>query len=290
MRETLKKEKGITLIALVITIIILLILAGVALATLTGNSGIIGNAEKAVGEYKDTAGKDQETINEIDKLLSDYLAKGTDDGTMPTISVTTNAIGQELQTEIKITVTAEAKNGKIVKIIMPDKTEKVIENPASTVTVEYIAKENGKYSFIAVDENGNKSNTCEVEINNVEYIGELHMYITGQDGIPLEGAGYGIYYKDINGDYIALKDEEGNDLIVLTDEEGKIDYSNLKYGEYGNLKEEANRTYYLLNKVAPSGYNLSIDYVEININSESENKIVELELTPGFVLPPTGKF
>ena len=153
-----------------------------------------------------------------------------------------------------------------------------------------IAKENGKYSFIAVDENGNKSNTCEVEINNVEYIGELHMYITGQDGIPLEGAGYGIYYKDINGDYIALKDEEGNDLIVLTDEEGKIDYSNLKYGEYGNLKEEANRTYYLLNKVAPSGYNLSIDYVEININSESENKIVELELTPGFVLPPTGKF
>ena len=115
------------------------------------------------------------------------------------------------------------------------------------------------------------------------------MYITGQDGIPLEGAGYVIYYKDINGDYIALKDEEGNDLIVLTDEEGKIDYSNLKYGEYGNLKEEANRTYYLLNKVAPSGYNLSIDYVEININSESENKIVELELTPGFVLPPTGK-
>ena len=41
------KERGITLIALVITIIVLLILAGVALATLTGDSGILSNAEKA---------------------------------------------------------------------------------------------------------------------------------------------------------------------------------------------------------------------------------------------------
>ena len=43
----MQKEKGITLIALVITIIVLLILAGVALATLTGDSGILSNAEKA---------------------------------------------------------------------------------------------------------------------------------------------------------------------------------------------------------------------------------------------------
>ena len=35
------KENGITLIALVITIIVLLILAGVSVAMLTGNSGII---------------------------------------------------------------------------------------------------------------------------------------------------------------------------------------------------------------------------------------------------------
>ena len=35
------KENGITLIALVITVIVLLILAGVSVAMLTGNSGII---------------------------------------------------------------------------------------------------------------------------------------------------------------------------------------------------------------------------------------------------------
>ena len=37
----MKKQRGITLIALVITIIVLLILAGVAVATLTGDNGIL---------------------------------------------------------------------------------------------------------------------------------------------------------------------------------------------------------------------------------------------------------
>lgn len=37
----MEKREGITLIALVITIIILLILAGVAIVTLTGENGIL---------------------------------------------------------------------------------------------------------------------------------------------------------------------------------------------------------------------------------------------------------
>ena len=41
------KNKGITLIALVITIIVLLILAGVTIATLTGDNGILTKAVTA---------------------------------------------------------------------------------------------------------------------------------------------------------------------------------------------------------------------------------------------------
>jgi len=41
------KVKGITLIALVITIIVLLILAGVTIATPTGDNGIIGKARRS---------------------------------------------------------------------------------------------------------------------------------------------------------------------------------------------------------------------------------------------------
>ena len=47
MKEKLKKKKGITLIALVITIIVLLILAGVSIAMLTGDNGILKQALSA---------------------------------------------------------------------------------------------------------------------------------------------------------------------------------------------------------------------------------------------------
>ena len=48
----LKNNKGITLIALVITIIVLLILAGISIAMLTGNNGLLTKANDA---KKDTA-------------------------------------------------------------------------------------------------------------------------------------------------------------------------------------------------------------------------------------------
>ena len=43
----MRNQKGITLIALVITIIVLLILAGVSLAMLTGQKGILTRATEA---------------------------------------------------------------------------------------------------------------------------------------------------------------------------------------------------------------------------------------------------
>ena len=54
----MKNNKGITLIALVVTIIVLLILAGVSIAMLTGQNGILNRASQAsysndIGEAKD---------------------------------------------------------------------------------------------------------------------------------------------------------------------------------------------------------------------------------------------
>ena len=56
----MKKERGITLIALVITIIVLLILAGVSIAMLTGENGILSQAQRA-SEQTDI-GKEKEDI------------------------------------------------------------------------------------------------------------------------------------------------------------------------------------------------------------------------------------
>ena len=47
MENIRKKQEGITLIALVVTIVVLLILAGTSIAMLTGDNGIITNAQKS---------------------------------------------------------------------------------------------------------------------------------------------------------------------------------------------------------------------------------------------------
>lgn len=49
--QKISKNKGITLIALIVTIIILMILAGVVVATITGNNGILNKAKFA--KYKE---------------------------------------------------------------------------------------------------------------------------------------------------------------------------------------------------------------------------------------------
>lgn len=55
-----RKEQAITLIALVITIIVLLILAGVTISTLTGQNGILSNATKAKQENE--IGQEKEIV------------------------------------------------------------------------------------------------------------------------------------------------------------------------------------------------------------------------------------
>lgn len=67
-------QKGITLISLVVTIIILLILAGVTLALISGSDGILGRASHALDENKIAMAKEQ-----VELALSDFQAEFFDE-------------------------------------------------------------------------------------------------------------------------------------------------------------------------------------------------------------------
>ena len=56
-----KKERGITLVALVVTIIVLLILAGVAISLTIGQNGLFKRAQNAA-EYLETDAEANEHI------------------------------------------------------------------------------------------------------------------------------------------------------------------------------------------------------------------------------------
>ena len=62
----MKKEKGITLIALVITIIVLLILAAVSITMLTGENGILSQAQKAKSDTEYASWDEQIDIAILD--------------------------------------------------------------------------------------------------------------------------------------------------------------------------------------------------------------------------------
>ena len=79
-----KKERGITLIALVITIIVLLILAGVSIAMLTGQNGILTQAQKAKSETENAAKNEAAILDEYNKYLNNAVGGGiVEGGTKP---------------------------------------------------------------------------------------------------------------------------------------------------------------------------------------------------------------
>ena len=75
-RKISNENKGITLIALIITIIIMLIIAGVAISAVTGNNGILSRAKDAVNKYSD-ASADEEMKLYLMGLETEENATGT---------------------------------------------------------------------------------------------------------------------------------------------------------------------------------------------------------------------
>ena len=74
--SSIRTKKGITLIALVMTIVILLVLSGVAIATLTGNNGLFARAKQA--KVAQTKSDMKESLNlAIQELQVEKLAGAT---------------------------------------------------------------------------------------------------------------------------------------------------------------------------------------------------------------------
>ncbi len=68
----MKQQKGITLVALVITIIILLILAGISIATLQG-SGLFSKTKEAKNASENAQIVENSTLNDYEYQMNGYL-------------------------------------------------------------------------------------------------------------------------------------------------------------------------------------------------------------------------
>ena len=78
MKKNYLKQRGITLIALVITIAVLLILAAVSISALFGDSGIIDRAKEAQSETNQATERDKKEIKELSNWLDSKINKTTE--------------------------------------------------------------------------------------------------------------------------------------------------------------------------------------------------------------------
>ena len=158
MKNNLRQNKGITLIALVITIIVLLILVGVSIATLTGENGILTQANNAKNETKEAEAE------EIFKLIANEWqiekAKGK------------TTLGEFLN--------AKKQAGEL--------TADVVDNGDGTYTIEY----NGEK--IKIDSNGTLTEVINGGGNDQAKVGEKvtgsNKYYTTEDGTAKIPVGY----------------------------------------------------------------------------------------------------
>lgn len=182
MERSLQDRKGITLIALVITIIILLILAGVSIAMLAGENGLIARVQKA---------KLDTEIAKVEEIAKLRLQAAYIEG-LGTVSDETakTAVMAELATQKYETKDISTSNQTVKGLLIQDSTGKNIDQ----VSVTQGQTEKIK---IALDTEGDTITKTYVKILGKYY----EIDITGQDvkvsreaykEVPDEDKGYQI--------------------------------------------------------------------------------------------------
>lgn len=95
----MKNNKGITLIALVIIIIVLLILAGISIAMLTGENGLLNKASGAGAETKLSEAKEYVML-EANTLYTEYYEKKYNSNSAPTQTTAEAYVSANLSTKL----------------------------------------------------------------------------------------------------------------------------------------------------------------------------------------------
>ena len=81
MREILNSKKGITLVALVVTVIILIILAGVSISIVLGDNGLATKARMGAQNYQNSSKEEMSLINSLlDNIREDQPGGGPGGG------------------------------------------------------------------------------------------------------------------------------------------------------------------------------------------------------------------
>ena len=197
-KGSINKNCGITLISLVVTIIILLILGGIAIATLTGENGLFARAKQAKENYSVSSAKEK-----LQLAISDLMVEQTSKGENLTKEDLPKINNNEI--DVKSTETFP------VEVIC----ENYIFNVDENFTVTYVREASGTVvTFTTEPESYTNKDEVKilVKISNPKGIKSIQK--PGEtDRILAQGQ------KEVGIDYKVTKN--GHYIFTIVDEEGK---------------------------------------------------------------------
>ena len=130
MKTQIRGKKGITLIALVITIIVLLILAGITVITLTGDNGLIKKTGDAKEQYNNSAIKEQIDLAKTYLNMEGKLINAT--------NIKEYLVENNIYSDTDVNITSKDENTSVLEI------GKISEEfPKSLVTVYFQKADKG---------------------------------------------------------------------------------------------------------------------------------------------------
>ncbi len=221
------KMNGITLIALVVTIVVLLILAGITLNLLFANTGIFNKAQQSEDQFKIGALKDQISTIILDWELEKKIPNTTGDETIGTLDrlwdkfVDADIIDDPEEdiyhqegTDIYEVTTNE---GYVVEIIVKED---------GTVEIGDIVKGDSLPPRIGEITSNGTSNSIHVEVNITRSTGEVSLsYYYKKEGeaeesyIPLKEN-----VEDLTADFTGLEQNVVYNIkVIVTDDNGSVE-------------------------------------------------------------------
>ena len=209
IRKKLKSTKGITLVALIVTIIVLLILAAVSLSAVFSQDGIFSRAEQATDKYSQAKARETLEIVLSDAQMQKYTNGLTDEQLTDKI----NSIGEDIKEGTNPQISQAIVEGYIFEV---DRTVPKI--------LDYIGPADG--IIITASVNGLSNGWMKPEeIANISITGKIITYSGGnittvsavKDGTEISGFSIGI-----DGSYIINNITTDTTIIInAQDSNGK---------------------------------------------------------------------
>lgn len=280
-RKILDREKGITLIALTITVIVLLILAGITLSLTLGGRGVFNIAKKAGEDYTNASNKEMEDLdNLIASINENEILQSQTSSLIKQIKCIAEQ-DKDISIFTNLTIEAESENiGDIIGYVIftNDKFDKFTTE--KTVVIKDMPDNIcEKITVLAIDKNY-KTNSFTVypERSKKKFI-----YLYGKQIENLTRAWLDTYDVAWNSDHIAynVTAEKPGVGYRTTNQIDLSDYSKvcIYYDGYKNYSQANVGSFgYCPNVISAYNYHKNANYVGLHIPYSKYNGVKVQEI------------